>query len=321
MLKKVIIGILLILILPCAIELKGEESGEFLPSEKEDYLDDYNHQEEYPENAENDYFESKEKETKIDSKFYKWISLVVLKLITRTEGIGFQLGWNSSDLNSSRNTDMEALISEEEYDNYEDQLLESLLGIKGGWYFRFGLGEGLSLQPEFNYNIKRSHLVLRNFRFPESSIPQDNNEIDLKLEIQYLDIPLLLKYDIWEKQENYIYLSAGAGFSFLLDSHVKWNYSSFLEGENFTYTESGKGDIDKLNSVTYNIIGGLGYRYERMVIELNYEYNLSKINSTDQESYLADDLGKISSFLTNAWDFRQHSISLSLGYSFYISVD
>jgi hypothetical protein len=159
---------------------------------------------------------------------------------------------------------------------------DSKIGFNIGAFAEISLSDKLIFQPELLFSTQGA-------KFEESGA---NANATVSIKINYLNIPLMLKYGVTDK----LFLEFGPQLGFLLSGKSK--YESTYGGE----TDSGEQDIkDSSKSFDFGLNFGASFDVaENIMIGARYNLGLSNINDDD-----GDD------------DTAQNAVfSLSLGYRF-----
>ena len=75
-------------------------------------------------------------------------------------------------------------------------------------------------------------------------------------------------------------------------------------------------DLGKLQGLTFSVLSGFGFSYEKFIFVLEYEVGLSKINKPSLSDFLTDNKGEVERFLLDAWGYKQHTLSFTVDYKF-----
>ncbi|MDP8220793.1 MAG: porin family protein [Candidatus Stygibacter frigidus] len=245
---------------------------------------------------------------------YKW--LVNYFFSDDLISYGIKLGW--SGLNEfARQTvvfysDIKGEPTEEELNN----TLGSLLGLTSSWFLFLHISNRLGFQPEFNYNINsNSETVIFDPLF-DDAIARKSKDLNMSYRLSYLDIPMLFKYKI--KRTNHLqnHFSLGFGVNIYLNGISKFSYQ-----EDADYFECPKVttkiiDLDKLNHFSYYLISEARIEGKSFLFNLRYEYGISRLNSPHfiEEFYIYSHY--LENFVGKSWDYKQHNLTITLGYKF-----
>lgn len=123
---------------------------------------------------------------------------------------------------------------------------KSLLGANGGLFVNIPAGVNFAVQPELVYSMEGT-------KFEDS---------DLKLQLNYLNIPILAQY----RNESGFYAELGPQIGLLTSAKLKFEDES----------ESVK---DELKSTNFSIVGGVGFNFIPSVgVNARYALGLSNIS-------------------------------------------
>lgn len=174
----------------------------------------------------------------------------------------------------------------------EDELIVAGFKTKNGFifgcFYRFDLNNNLALQPEVYYSMKGTQAsgsgVIYGYGY----------SYDLSIEINYLEVPVLLKYKILPKGNYTPSLFAGPYVAFQMSTKA----SATVEVEGVTQTEETVMDEVKSIDLGVTVGGSLGIKMGSgsIILDLRYSLGLTKI---------ADDT-----------DAKNSSFTLMLGYAF-----
>jgi opacity protein-like surface antigen len=164
-----------------------------------------------------------------------------------------------------------------------DMDFDSKIGFNLGVFAEINLSDKLIFQPELLYSTQGASL--------EESF--DSNSFKVTNSVDYLNIPLILKYGVTDK----LFLEFGPQLGFLLSGKSK--YEETYGGE----TESETEDIKEFtNSIDFGLNFGVSFDIAENIM-IGARYNLGLSNIIDEEDSGDEKL--------------QNSVfSLSLGYRF-----
>jgi opacity protein-like surface antigen len=164
-----------------------------------------------------------------------------------------------------------------------DMDFDSKIGFNLGVFAEINLSDKLIFQPELLYSTQGASL--------EESF--DSNSFKVTNSVDYLNIPLILKYGVTDK----LFLEFGPQLGFLLSGKSK--YEETYGGE----TESETEDIKEFtNSIDFGLNFGVSFDIAENIM-IGARYNLGVSNIIDEEDSGDEKL--------------QNSVfSLSLGYRF-----
>ncbi|MCF7918903.1 MAG: PorT family protein [Candidatus Cloacimonetes bacterium] len=198
----------------------------------------------------------------------------------------------------------------------EDASLEESPGIKGSWFLSLRIWKRLWLRPGLKYHYYNAILEIRNFVPLRKNIPDLDNNLTLNTKLQYLEFPLLLRYDFAKDTEVVPYLSFGPQLHVFLSGKVYWDYTAELENGNECFRDTGTLNVSNLDNFGVSIYSSLGITYRQLFLEMRFESCLTKLNNIDRNHYLSDESGKTDTFLMNACKYKQSALSLNLRFHF-----
>ena len=153
----------------------------------------------------------------------------------QSQGAGFKIGVNFADLNVE--TD-------------EDFSLDRRTGIVVGVFYVFPIAPHFSVQPEWLYAQKGA-------KFVENS--------DLGLDLDYYDVPLLLRWDSTATGQSTFNLFAGPSINFRHRARQE--------------DEDGDRDIrDSIEKIDVGLVVGAGVEFGRFLIDGRYQHGLKEVN-------------------------------------------
>lgn len=125
------------------------------------------------------------------------------------------------------------------------------VGVMGGGYIALQLSDKFSLQLEMEYIQKGSR---------HNADPDIPTDITYKLNLDYLELPLLLRYRVMNQME----LEAGLAYAALI------SHKESQDGQSMANYRPG------FNSVNLSFVGGISYTYKE-----KYRFNLRTDNSLE----------------------------------------
>jgi hypothetical protein len=134
-----------------------------------------------------------------------------------------------------------------EYEELDD-FLDSRFGFIGGAYMTFGLNRQFALQPEILYVTKGAE--------------KDLFIISPEWSIDYLEFPILAKFNILPERRFRPNLFAGPAISFMLASEAR--------AGNYSYDVA-----EGMKTIDFSLIFGGGFDYRRLVFDVRYTLGLA----------------------------------------------
>lgn len=179
-----------------------------------------------------------------------FLGLSLMTTQSQAQVIGFKLGPTLSTLQIN--------------DGASDE--NRLTSFGGGGFIRFGLG-GLSLQPEILAVTKGSDI---------DGLGGD----DVKLQLNYIEIPLLARFALGSSTSFTPYLMAGPSFGFEIGCDVKVAF-----GENESSSECSDDNIAARKSTDIGLTGVLGFEFRMgpgaLLVEGRYAHGLTNLSGAD----------------------------------------
>ena len=176
-----------------------------------------------------------------------------------------------------------------------DDSIEWKTGITAGAFVKFAINENFSLQPEILYTQKGFG----------SSLIDGIIDVDMKVSLDYFELPFLARYAFSAGEKFRPVLFAGPSFAYCFGSTLtvsSWIFS---------------GDVD-ISSITHTtdfglvLGGGFDYAMDRgiLIFDARFTYNVTKvILSGDFEINGETDT-------IDEDDFQNYGLSFTLGYAF-----
>jgi hypothetical protein len=169
------------------------------------------------------------------------------------ESDGIMLGFHGGLSLSSHWSTAEASSAYERETNSES-------GMIGGAYILFPLGKSFAFQPELAFVQKGANHIINIAGFPFGAI-------DVTYCLEYIELPLIIKFYPFDLGTMKFYSTAGAYISLLTSSSYRFE-NEFLPG----FTE----DIDSLDDIDYGVVFGAGLMMdiEGLKVDLEYRYSM-----------------------------------------------
>ena len=232
------------------------------------------------------------------------VGIVVLMLAVTVSAqsqvkFGIKAGANMATMSGDGWDDLETLRSVSVEKKY-------LMGMAGGLFVELPLGTGVvSLQPEVLYVMKGA----------KAEVTEDGETYTEKLKNDYLEVPVLIKYN---------FTTAGSAKPFMFVGPVAaFNIASKIQVEDPPAEDSTLGDFDIENAKSLDfgltIGAGLGLamgQSGKLTFDLRYTIGLGDVfedveaaDFDEEKVYIVDDEGK-------ALDFKNSDIRLMVGFQF-----
>ncbi|MCH8556550.1 MAG: PorT family protein [Balneolia bacterium] len=169
-------------------------------------------------------------------------------------------------------------------DNGDSDTSDLRLGWTIGAFANIPLSSMFDFQPELYFTQKGGR-----DSFSEGGVDIEGNTI-----LNYIEIPLLVRYNIPLETEVLPYITAGPTFGYLVSADQK------IESDGASFTESIKDDLNALN-VGLSVGIGLGLRQ----FSLDYRYEFGLTDLSDDDGLFGSDLS-----------VKTSGFSVTLGYTF-----
>lgn len=156
----------------------------------------------------------------------------------------------------------EPYIVYEEYSYLED-FEEYKIGLAGGAFISLNIGEALAIQPEVLFTTKGT--------LYEETVKDES--IRLKTELDYLEIPLLLKLSLPPKKDvAKLIIFAGPAIAIKLDSKSRKEVLDEIEEK----------VLDNVKDNDYSLVVGAGFDLGGFIIEGRYTLGLTPIDGDEE---------------------------------------
>jgi len=255
-----------------------------------------------------------DREFKQNKELYKWLANWFLS--DELFSYGMKLSWNNIKTMRRRVDGLHSEVEGEQLNDDLENVMGSLFGFRGGWFLYWQLSDRLGFQPEINYKVNNSSKDWKNLLLVDMGTSNINNKLSIDYNLRYLEIPLVLKYKFKVSKNLRHHFSLGIAVNIYLQGTSKWSYS-----ENETYYESPKDisgciDLDELNRFSFNLISGAGLEGRRFILDLNYIYGFTSINTPHFSNEVFISGNRLEDFLRKSWEYKQHNLTFTLGYKF-----
>lgn len=183
------------------------------------------------------------------------------------------------------------------FDSYAD--LNSGLAYVFGISLQYQIQENLSIKTDLNYERKtqksKSYIEILD---PESSLPPGTYHVKSTAYLNYITLPILLKYNF--SKDKSFYVNAGPYLGYLLKSGIKTQVN--IPGE----TNYDEEDTKYKKSMDFGFTAGIGKEFQlnenhQFYIELRDNLGLSNISKTE---------------VMNGGSIKTNSVNLLVGYTF-----
>ena len=159
-----------------------------------------------------------------------------------------------------------------------DSDVTNQFGINAGAIVEFQFNEMFALQTEFLYNAKGGLFNVVNLG--------DNQILSIETELNYFDIPLLVKF---YPNENFS-IDIGPQIGFLMDSKGTLSANDGSNGEDV--------DLSTINKTDFALNAGFTIKFsEDLLLQARYSYGMNEVFENEP--------------------YKNSAISVSLGYYFY----
>ncbi len=215
----------------------------------------------------------------------------------------------------------EPIENEKVYDGYSKAGYQAGLEVT---YFTRGIS--ISFQPMFarQFYEYSSYFVWSDVDNPDNRLTQD---FEIKNDLEYLDLPLIIKYDLMSGRIR-PFIQIGGYYSLLLSAGKTINSSGTDTASGYSASFTGEeikvGATDLYESGTAGVLGGVGAVFSqgniRLIIDVNYRYGLTNITDPNNR-YTNNQLASIGDVQD---DITLRSIWVNIGAQFplkFISKD
>jgi Outer membrane protein beta-barrel domain len=229
---------------------------------------------------------------------------------------GIRLSWSYSSLFRRSLEELYTDINDGKTEKNWDMERGFLMGIRSGWFLKWKISEHLRIQPEIFYKVKSNSRSWQNIPVLDTGIYDIINELKLSNSMQYLKIPLVLRYKHKQSNSLYSHLALGVAVNINLHGLAKWSYTEDGNGYEQAKHTCGRIDLDNLNEVSHSLIAGFGIDHSRFILDIYYEYGITEIEEPYFADYLMVDGSRLSRFVKESFDYKQYSLSITAGYKF-----
>ena len=187
-------------------------------------------------------------------------------------GKGFKLGFDIASINT-------------DYDELDD-FLDSRVGFIGGVYLTYNFTPQFAVQPEILYVSKGAE--------------KDLFIVTPYWSISYLEVPVLLKFDIMPAGPAHPNLFVGPAMSVLLSSEVGYSDESF--------------DVaDGMKSLDMSLVFGGGIDYKHLTFDVRYTLGLTNTIDADKVNELTGEEAGDYFYLEGDPSVKNSNISFMIG--------
>lgn len=144
-------------------------------------------------------------------------------------------------------------------------------GFAAGGFVNFGVSDNFSVQPEFMYSQKGASQD--GVAYPSGTTFKTDGTA--KTTLGYLDVPIMLRYNIGEDGKGF-FVEVGPQGSFVLHQRT------FVEDGGGKQVGSSNTSTDGLNKVVLGYVGGVGYQITSgLQLGLRYTGDFTQIAKQD----------------------------------------
>lgn len=158
---------------------------------------------------------------------------------------------------------------------------KALLGFAFGGFFTYSFSPSIAIQPEVLYSMK--------------GVKYEEGNETLKYKLNYLEVPVLLKFSIATDGNMVPFLFAGPAFGFLMSAKAE-----FDDGTNTEETDI-KDDLKSMDiGITFGAGFGMAMGEGQLTLDARYTLGMTEINDDPDDPI----------------DLKNTNISIMLGFSF-----
>jgi opacity protein-like surface antigen len=180
-------------------------------------------------------------------------------------------------------------------------------GFAAGGFVNFGVSDNFSIQPEFLYSQKGASVD--NYSGTTANGAAIASGTTLKSTLGYLDVPIMLRYNIGEDGKGF-FVELGPQGSFVLHNR------DFLQTGGVNTQQTENTSTNDLNKVVIGYVGGLGYQITSgLQIGLRYTGDFSRVYKDGASTSLKAASASTAPFLQNP-NVRNSVFQLQVGYAF-----
>ena len=134
------------------------------------------------------------------------------------------------------------------------------IGIVAGGFVALPLGSRLTIQPEGLFSQKGEQA--------------DLDGVEVKLELDYIEVPVLVKYAITQGASRSFHVFGGPSMAFKIQSKATASFGG-------TTVETGEDDIVK--DTDFGVVFGAGMDFGKWSVDGRYTLGLVNINGDDED--------------------------------------
>ncbi len=184
-------------------------------------------------------------------------------------------------------------------DDVEDY--DAKMGLAVGGYLTYKLNENITIQPELLFTSKGA-------KMEETMEEEDEGwtyeeELEMTICLNYIEIPILARYDVNTAGNMKPYIMAGPAVAFNISATGDAEYSLkvYDEDGDLMFDESGseEDDLEDIKALDLGLVFGGGVMFNKFSVDARYEMGLTSIDDTDED-----------------FDIKNSVLSLMVGYSF-----
>lgn len=175
-----------------------------------------------------------------------------------------------------------------------DVTTDRRLGFAAGAYAIIPLNERFSFQPELMFVQKGGKSSDDDFFFDDDEDFFDDGGGSAEMILNYLDIPLLVRFDFPTDASAAPYLTAGPVVGIFLSGKQKFN------GESISID-------DEIKTLNFGLSLGAGVSFNQFHFDLRYEIGLANILDFDED---------VDDFFDFDFDVTTSGLLLTVGYAF-----
>ena len=188
----------------------------------------------------------------------------------------------------------------------------SKLGFHIGGFAEYPINEQFTLQPELLFSTQGNTYGFKDYYGSGSYY----DGVDYNLKLNYLNIPVILKYKVIEK----LSIDFGPQIGYLMSAKTKIDVTEDSRDPSQNYSV----EIDMLNDGTYDI-GGTTVQVKSSANRLDFSLNLGASYDISEKIFLQGrynlglstvDKNSTNGTSTNSWNMKNSVFQLSAGYRF-----
>lgn len=200
-------------------------------------------------------------------------------------------------------------------------------GFNVGGTVEYDLKNNFFLQSGLEFKTKRGKSEIYFLDYPVGGyFPSETSKSstytgvsNYSTTLMYLQVPLTLGYRLPISKDFGMTFNAGMYTAYRVGGRSKSSFDGYTkdaDGQTTLYSWSSNSNSagSDLNRLDFGLLGGVGFEYKKLSLNINYELGLVNLNKNNYYSNYYN--GGYSGFFKNDNKYKNRSLSVSLGYKF-----